>query len=122
MATDTHFVILPNGAVAPLPHPFVGIIDDVLSPNVNIMGMPAATVDSTAVNRITPNGHLPTPPGTRFQRAPTNKGTITKGSGTVYINKKAAARHGDAAETCNDPADAPIGTVTVDPACKVMIG
>jgi uncharacterized Zn-binding protein involved in type VI secretion len=29
----------------------------------------------------------------------------------VRINGKAAARDGDRAETCNDPADAPIGIV-----------
>ena len=33
------------------------------------------------------------------------------GSATVKINGKAAARNGDPALTCNDPADAPVGTV-----------
>ena len=109
VATDTHIVILPGSAPpAPFPHPFVGIINGGLSSDVKIMGMPAATVDSTADN--TPP-HIPTPPGTAFQSPPSNKGTIKMGSATVKINSKAAARNGDMAETCNDPANLPVGTV-----------
>src|SRR5438093_7894000 len=54
VATDTHIVMIPapSGAVpTPLPHPFAGIIDGGLSSDVNIMGMPAATVDSTELKR-----------------------------------------------------------------------
>ena len=91
-----------------MPHPFTGIINGELSPNVKIMGMPAATVGSTADN--TPP-HIPTPPGTAFQRPPANKGTIVRGSQTVNINGKSAARNGDVATTCNDPVDVPAGTV-----------
>src|SRR5947199_6293764 len=99
----------PSGAVpTPLPHPFAGIIDEGLSSDVNIMGMPAATVDSTADN--TPP-HIPTPPGTAFQASPANKGTIKMGSPTVKINGKTAARNGDMANTCNEPADLPVVTV-----------
>jgi uncharacterized Zn-binding protein involved in type VI secretion len=29
----------------------------------------------------------------------------------VFINGKSAARNGDVADTCNDPADTPVGTV-----------
>jgi uncharacterized Zn-binding protein involved in type VI secretion len=109
-AIDNHFVIVPT--VPPqtqlLPHPFVGIINGNLSSNVNIMGLPAATVGSTADN--TPP-HIPTPPGTSFQSPPANRGTIRLGSPTVRINGKMAARHGDVAETCNDPVDLPIGQV-----------
>ena len=42
------------------------------------------------------------------------------GSPTVKINGKMAARNGDAAATCNDPADMPVGTVIA--AGTVMIG
>lgn len=108
VATDTHIVIVPASPPTPLPHPFTGIINGELSPNVKIMGMPAATVGSTADN--TPP-HIPTPPGTAFQRPPANKGTILKGSQTVNINGKSAARNGDVATTCNDPVDVPAGTV-----------
>jgi uncharacterized Zn-binding protein involved in type VI secretion len=111
VATDIHIVMVPaaSGPVpTPLPHPFTGIIGGALSPDVNIMGMAAATVDSTADN--TP-GHIPTPPGTSFQKAPPNKATIKIGSPTVKINGKMAARNGDIAETCNDPSDLPAGQI-----------
>jgi len=108
-AIDTHLVVVPSPpSPAPLPHPFAGIINGGLSGDVNIMGMPAATVNSTADN--TP-AHVPTPPGTSFSSPPSNEGTIKIGSPTVKINGKAAARNGDAAETCNDPSDALVGTV-----------
>lgn len=108
IAVDTHMVIVPGASPAPLPHPFTGIINDNLSGDVNIMGMPAAVEGSTADN--TPP-HIPTPPGVSFQAAPANKATIKKGSSTVNINGKPAARSGDTATTCNDPADLPAGTV-----------
>jgi uncharacterized Zn-binding protein involved in type VI secretion len=110
-ATDTHIVMVPSpgGPVpTPLPHPFVGLINGGLSSDVNVMGMAAATVGSTADN--TPP-HVPTPPGTSFQAPPANKGTIKVGSPTVKINGKQAARNGDIAETCNDPSNLPVGSV-----------
>ena len=116
-ATDMHMVILPNGSPTLLPHVFAGILAGGLSSDVKIMGLPAATVDSTADN--TPP-HLPTPPGTAFQNPPANKATIKMGSPTVKINGKMAARNGDVAATCNDPADMPVGTVIA--AGTVMIG
>jgi uncharacterized Zn-binding protein involved in type VI secretion len=109
---DTHIVLVPSpgGPVpTPLPHPFSGILNGGLSSDVKVMGMPAATVGSTADN--TPP-HTPTPPGTSFQSPPANKGTVKMGSATVKINGKAAARNGDVADTCNDPADLPAGTVS----------
>ena len=111
-ATDTHIVMVPappgSPVPTPLPHPFDGIINGGLSSDVNIMGMPAATVDSTADN--TPP-HSPTSPGTGFKSPPTNKATIKTGSSSVKINGKMAARNGDTAITCNDPKDLPAGTV-----------
>jgi uncharacterized Zn-binding protein involved in type VI secretion len=109
-AVDTHVVMVPGTppVPTPLPHPFAGIINGGLSSDVNIMGMAAATVDSTADN--TPQ-HIPTPPGTSFQAPPSNKATIKVGSPTVKINGKMAARNGDTANTCNDPSDLPAGTV-----------
>jgi uncharacterized Zn-binding protein involved in type VI secretion len=112
IATDTHIVMVPAPpgppVPTPLPHPFIGIINGNLSADVKIMGMAAATVDSTADN--TPP-HIPTPPGTAFQNPPANKATIKIGSPTVKINGKMAARNSDTAETCNDPADLPVGQV-----------
>jgi uncharacterized Zn-binding protein involved in type VI secretion len=119
VATDTHVVIVPGTppAPTPLPHPFTGIINGGLSSDVKIMGMPAAVVGSTADN-MPP--HIPTPPGTAFQKPPTNKGTIQMGSPTVKINGKMAARNGDMAITCNDPTDMPAGKVVA--VGTVMIG
>lgn len=110
IATDTHIVMIPappgSPVPTPLPHPFTGMIDGNLSSDVKMMGMPAATVDSTATN-IPP--HIPQ--GGPFQKPPANKATIKMGSATVKINGKMAARNGDQAMTCNDPADLPAGTV-----------
>lgn len=120
VAVDTHIVMVPTSGPpvpTPLPHPFAGILNGALSSDVNIMGMPAATVDSTADN--TPP-HIATPPGTSFQSPPANKATIKMGSATVKINGKAAARAGDTATTCNDPSDLPAGTVVA--AGTVLIG
>jgi uncharacterized Zn-binding protein involved in type VI secretion len=109
IATDTHIIMIPSpgGPVpTPLPHPFNGIINGGLSTDVKIMGMPAATVNSTATN-VPP--HIPQ--GGPFQKPPTNQGRIIMGSATVMINGKPAARTGDTAMTCNDPVDLPVGQV-----------
>ncbi|MCC6190905.1 MAG: PAAR domain-containing protein [Anaerolineales bacterium] len=115
---DTHIVMIPSpgGPVpTPLPHPFSGVLDGSLSSDVKIMGMAAATVGSTATN--TPP-HVPQ--GGPFQAPPSNRGQIIMGSASVLINGKQAARNGDTANTCNDPADMPVGTVIA--AGTVMIG
>jgi len=120
VATDTHIVIVPAGPAqvpTPLPHPFTGIVSSGTVSTVRIGGQPAAVVGSSADN--TP-AHLPTPPGVTFQKPPANKATIQMGSATVRIGGKAAARNGDTALTCNDPADAPLGKVVA--AGTVFIG
>ncbi len=114
VGTDIHIVVPPP---TPLPHPFTGMINGGVSSDVNIMGKPAAVVGSTADN-IPP--HIPTPPGKAFQKPPANKATIQRGSTTVMINGKPAARAGDTALTCNDPSDLPSGTVIA--VSTVMIG
>lgn len=109
VATDVHIIMIPSpgGPVpTPLPHPFTGILDGNLSANVKVMGMPAATVGSTARN--TPP-HIPQ--DGPFQIPPTNTGVIMMGSSTVMINGKPAARNGDTAQTCADPMPNPGGTV-----------
>ena len=107
--TDTHVVMVPSpgGPVAtPTPFPFNGKITGGCSGNVLIGGRGAATVGSTATN-VSP--HVPAQ-GT-FSVPPTNRGTIAKGSPTVLINGKPAARTGDQVLCCNDPAPAPTGAV-----------
>jgi uncharacterized Zn-binding protein involved in type VI secretion len=118
VAVDTHIIMIPTpgGPVpTPLPHPFSGALMQGLSTNVKIMGMPAATVDSIAIN-MPP--HIPQ--GGPFQKPPSNQGKVIMGSATVKINGKMAARNGDPAMTCNDPADAPVGKVIA--VSTVMIG
>ena len=92
VGTDIHIVMIPAPpgppVPTPLPHPFTGIIDGDLSQDVKIMGMPAATVDSTASNQPS---HIPQ--GGPFQTPPSNKATIKMGSATVKINGKKAARN-----------------------------
>lgn len=117
VALDVH-IILPAVQPAPpvpVPHPFSGVIDGALSRDVNIQGMAAATVNSTATN--TPP-HVPI--GGTFVNPPKNQGRIIRGSARVTINGQPAARAGDTALTCNDPVDLPSGTVVAQ--STVFIG
>ena len=119
VGTDTHIVMVQEGPALvpkPLPHPFSGKLAGGLSGDVKIMGKPAATVDSTADNDPK---HSPTAPGASFQKPPGNQAKILAGSPTVKINGKAAARDGDKANTCNDPADLPAGTVVATGTVKI---
>lgn len=119
-ATDTHIVMVPSAGgpiPTPLPHVFSGTINGGLVSSVKIGGQPAAVVGSTAANSP---AHLPTPPGTAFQKPPSNQGSVFMGSPTVKIGGQAAARNGDTVTTCNDPADAPVGQIVA--AGTVMVG
>lgn len=119
---DMHIVMVPSpgGPVPiPLPHPFIGMLDTALSADVKIGGMPAATKDSIAHQTVP---HIPTPPGTAFQKPPMNEGKVMMGSMTVKINGKDAARMGDTCMTCNDPSDLPVGKVMVVQMILVFIG
>lgn len=112
-AMDTHILMVPAPPGPPVPtptpgHPFSGVVNGNLSPNVHIMGMPAATQGSTAQN--TPP-HIPLNPTAPFQVPPTNQATIIMGSSTVFINNRPAARNGDMAQTCDDVVPAPHGQV-----------
>jgi uncharacterized Zn-binding protein involved in type VI secretion len=118
VATDIHIEMIPTpgGPVpTPLPNPFMGMLDGSLSTDVKIQGKPAAVVGSTATN--TP-AHIPK--SGPFQKPPANKATVQIGSATVRINGKQAARNGDTAITCNDPADLPAGTIIA--VSTVMMG
>jgi uncharacterized Zn-binding protein involved in type VI secretion len=115
---DTHIIMVPSpgGPVpTPTPMPFSGTITGGCSTDVFIENMPAAVVGSTATNAPP---HVPA--GGPFQVPPTNQGQVIKGSGTVLINNKPAARAGDKVNTCSDPAPAPNGTIQA--VSTVMIG
>jgi uncharacterized Zn-binding protein involved in type VI secretion len=119
IATDIHIIMIPAPpgppVPTPLPHPFAGTLMNGLSTNVMIGGMPAATMDSIAIN-MPP--HIPQ--GGPFQKPPSNQGKVMIGSPTVLINNKMAARNGDMVMTCNDPADMPVGQIIA--VGTVMIG
>jgi uncharacterized Zn-binding protein involved in type VI secretion len=105
---DVHIVLVPappspTPNPMPLPHPFSGTLVSSTVASVQIGGKPAATVGSVARNSP---AHVPTMPGTAFQRPPANAGSVSVGSATVTIGGKAAARAGDPVKTCNDPVDA----------------
>ena len=83
---------------------------------MNIEGKAAAVQGTTATN--TPS-HVPQ--GGPFQKPPAEQGDRSSAAArTVLINGKPAARNGDTAMTCNDPADLPAGTVVA--AGTVLIG
>ena len=118
VGTDIHIVMIPSpsGQIpTPLPHSFAGKLDGQLSSDVTIEGKAAAVKGSTATNSP---AHVPQ--GGSFQKTPADKGTVQMGSTTVLINGKAAARSGDPVMTCNDPSDAPVGSIVASG--KVLIG
>jgi uncharacterized Zn-binding protein involved in type VI secretion len=109
VGVDTHVLMVPSptGPVpTPTPMPFSGQLDGALSSDVMIDEKAAAVKGSTASN-----SPAHTSSAGPFQKPPSNNGTVNAGSATVLINGKPAARCGDKALTCNDPGDAPNGTV-----------
>jgi uncharacterized Zn-binding protein involved in type VI secretion len=121
IGVDIHVVLVPSptgSTPTPLPHPFSGKLTGRLSKDVRIQDRPAAMVDSVAPNDP---AHTPTPPGTAFQRPPSNRGTVSRGSGSVLINGRNAARLGDPVRTCNDPTDRDAAAITSG-STKVLIG
>ncbi|MSP26378.1 MAG: hypothetical protein EXR75_14735, partial [Myxococcales bacterium] len=109
VAIDTHIVMMPSpvGPVpTPTPMPFNGILIGELASSVFIDGAAVALEGSKAQN-MPP--HLPL--GGPFQKPPKNEATITQASATVVVDGKGVARATDTARTCNDPADADLGSV-----------
>jgi uncharacterized Zn-binding protein involved in type VI secretion len=115
---DTHIVMIPSPAgpvPTPMPMPFVGKLSGALCTSVKIDNKPAAVKGSTAGNQPQ---HIPA--GGPFQSPPSNQATVDAGSATVFFDGRKAARLGDVAKTCNDPADAPNGVIVA--AGTVLIG
>ena len=113
IATDIHIVMVPTpgGPVpTPLPHVLAGKIQSATCPTVKAGGNNVAVKGSVAQNQPP---HIPTPPGVSFQSPPANQGTVFLASFTVNAGGQGIARQGDPVETCNDPADLPVGTIVV---------
>jgi uncharacterized Zn-binding protein involved in type VI secretion len=118
VGTDTHILMVPSpgGPVAtPTPMPFTGQLDGDLATDVVCEGAPLATEGSTATNQP---AHVPT--AGPFQTPPSNQAKVQTASATVFACGKAVARAGDTAVTCNDPVDAPNGTIVA--AGTVLVG
>jgi uncharacterized Zn-binding protein involved in type VI secretion len=114
---DMHLVKLPNGVQAMFPFAFQSTISDKVSTNVRILGAPAAMEGSLGKN--TPEHKFALPPGVDFVIQPNNQGKIAKGSKTVRINGRPAARNSDTADTCHDAPGAPALVVATG---SVLIG
>lgn len=107
-ATDTHIELVSSPAgptPTPTPHTFSGPLSDALSDDVFVERKKAAVVGSVA--ETTPHVPVAGP----FQTPPSHRGTVMTGAATVFINGKKAARDQDTVETCNDPADLPVGMI-----------
>jgi uncharacterized Zn-binding protein involved in type VI secretion len=104
--SDTHLVSVGGAPLSAVVLLFRAPLTDGLSPDVRIGGLAAAVLGSGGTNQPP---HMV--PGGVFPRPPTNRATVQTASATVRINGRFAARNGDSALTCNDPADVPIGTV-----------
>ena len=104
MGFDIHQMEIPAGlstAVVPLPHPFIGKLQQNMSPNVVIAEHAVAYKGSIAKHNSPLHMQLP---GTiRFIKMPDNKGEVSGGTAKkLKINGKEAALVGSTVTTCND--------------------
>ena len=104
MGMDVHIMVIPSGSsttTAPLPHPFIGKLDDGLSDDVSI-GDKKAAVKGSKAKHDDPT-HMQLPGTIKFQNSPKKEGGVTGGtSSTVKIDGKEAAVIGSLVTTCND--------------------
>ncbi len=101
---DIHKMRVPSGdstKVVPLPHPFIGKMNDKLSKDVKIAGKNAATKGSKAKHDS--GNHMQLPGTIRFEKGCKKPGEVTNGTAPkVKINGKEAATIGSQLTTCND--------------------
>lgn len=104
MGMDVHIMVIPSGpstTTVPLPHPFIGKLDDGLSDDVSIGDKKAALKGSKA--KHDDSMHMQLPGTIKFQNNPKKEGEVTCGtSSTVKIDGKEAAVIGSLVTTCND--------------------
>ena len=101
---DIHKMRVPASRgtkVVPLPHPFIGKMNDKLSKDVKIAGKNAATKGSKAKHDS--GNHMQLPGTIRFEKGCKKTGEVTNGTAPkVKINGKEAATIGSQLTTCND--------------------
>lgn len=101
--TSMVWVLPPGGPPPPpliaVPFAYTGPINAGVSTNVFVMGQPAATVNSTATNTTTPSLQPAVTLVGALQSTVDDTGTISAGSGSVFVNGKALARNGDKVKT-----------------------
>ena len=101
---DIHQMRIPSGdgtTVVPLPHPFIGKLNDKLSKDVKIAGKNAATKGSMA--KHDDSMHMQLPGTIKFENGCKKTGEVTGGTAPkVKINGKEAATIGSTVTTCND--------------------
>jgi type VI secretion system secreted protein VgrG len=105
VGTDLHNIQVTTSSgtstLTNISHPYVGVLNDVLSADVNVNGSAAATEGSKS--EYTSPGHLPTSPGISFTTTPDNLGEVTgECIDSVTINGCAAAVLGSTVTTCDD--------------------
>lgn len=104
MGMDVHIMVVPSGpstTTAPLPHPFIGKLNDGLSDDVSI-GDKKAAVRGSKAKHDDPT-HMQLPGTIKFQNNPKKEGEVTGGtSPSVKIDGKEAAVIGSLVSTCND--------------------
>lgn len=106
---DIHIVMVPSpgGPIpTPTPLPFQAKLTTRLSTTFFVDNKAVAIEGSGGYNE--PPHIAPAGP---FQTPPSNRCTVEQGSSVLLIDGKGVVRVGDPAKTCNDPADAPNGTV-----------
>lgn len=81
MGMDVHIMVIPSGpstTTSPLPHPFIGKLDDGLSDDVSIGDKKAAVKGSKA--RHDDPTHMQLPGTIKFQNNPKKEGEVTGGT------------------------------------------
>ena len=104
MGFDVHTMVVPAGnhtENVPLPHPFIGKLNDKLAKDVSIGSHKVAVKGSKAKNDSPMHNQLP---GTiKFQKNPKNEGEVTGGTADkLKIDGKEACVIGSQVTTCND--------------------